>query len=87
MFAAYWTDSVYIGGIQGATADDVVRELEPFGDTCLLVFNDDRLAQELARDQRFACIDHSANEKAKMTLTVFTVHPKPVSGIPPQRPG
>lgn len=53
LFISYWSRAPFLGQYHGAEADDIARELAPFGNATVLVFDDPGLARRLRNDPRF----------------------------------
>jgi len=66
---------VFVGASLAATADDMQRDLAPFGPTTILVLDERRLAESLAASPAFKAMGAMADPSDKHTLWVFEFTP------------
>lgn len=76
LYGSYRTGRVFVGAsLAAATADDMQRDLAPFGPTTILVLDERRLAESLAASPAFKAMGAMADPSDKHTLWVFEFTP------------
>ena len=77
LYSSFWARTTFLGRIDGRSAEAVARELLPYGDTRVLVYEDSALSRGLSESPVFSRVADSTNPVGRRQLAVFDFHPSP----------
>ena len=75
--ASYWGGATFLGRFAGTEPGAIAEELAPYGRTCVLVFSDEALGDELARSPLFTVLGHAPLDRRGRSLRAFEFRPPP----------
>lgn len=75
LYVSYWSDTSYLGKLAGKTAEDVAAELDRFGRTCVVIWYDDKLADEMDAHPSFEPLSRHPHPGGQDVARLFAFDP------------
>ncbi len=71
LFTGFWNRATFLGEFTSTSPEEISKELEPYGQTYVLIFNDERLSRSLAKHPMFKKINSVDSSSKTTAIYVF----------------